>query len=137
MSVSTKKRTFSPTANRHPRMRIPTKQGKRVWNAYALPNADDRAQNTGITGRVTAQGGVQLTRTSGGQLTRAAGSGRVVGNGRELGEMEEWRAVQESGGPSGFDAILPAIRGTTAVRRMWRRSRRPGAEESQKRTRAG
>ncbi|KAJ7897505.1 hypothetical protein B0H13DRAFT_2521590 [Mycena leptocephala] len=87
-----------PHSQPAPRMRIPTNQGKRVWTACALPNVDDRAQNTSVTGRVTAQGGVQLTRTSGGQLTRAAGSGRAVGNGRELGAMEEWQAVEESGG---------------------------------------
>jgi hypothetical protein len=93
-----KKRTFSPTANRHPRMRIPTNQGKRVWTAYALPNVDDRAQNTGITGRVSAVGRGAINEDEWRAINESGGQWKSGGNRRELGAMGEWRAVEESGG---------------------------------------
>jgi hypothetical protein len=109
-------------------MRIPTNQGKRVWTAYALPNVDDRAQNTGITGRVSAVGRGAINEDewrainesggqwkSGGEWKRVGCNGRVAGSGREGQKMEEkeWGAQKSDErtaipNPAAY-AILPAI----------------------------
>jgi hypothetical protein len=59
---------------------------------------DDRAQNTGVTGRVSAAGQGEINEHEWRAINESGGRWKSGGNGRKLGAMEEWRAVKESGG---------------------------------------